>query len=63
MEVTGRGRWLLKIDEIPKRWPEKNYNEGTLRNLKHFVNSEIESVPRQLGYEKVLVKRKETSEI
>ena len=22
MEVTGRAKWLLKVDETPKRWPE-----------------------------------------
>ena len=47
MKVTGRARWLLKVDETPKRWPEKSCSERT-----SIVNSEIGSVPWQVDYVK-----------
>ena len=52
MKVTGRARWLLKVDETPKRWPEKSCSERT-----SIVNSEIGSVPWQVDYVR---KREET---
>ena len=45
MEVTGRARWLLKVDETPERWPEKSCSEQT-----SIVNSGIGSVPWQGDY-------------
>ena len=31
--VTGRARWFLKVDETPKRWPEKSCSERTSRKF------------------------------
>ena len=52
MEVTGRARWLLKVYETPKGGWRKIVANELRENLKHFVNSEIGSVPWQVDYVK-----------